>query len=66
MLKLSDGTEVILNAGSILRYPVNFAGDKREVELVGEAFFKVAKSDKPFFVRMGENNIRVYGTRFNV
>lgn len=66
MLKLSDGTEVILNAGSILRYPVNFAGNKREVELVGEAFFKVAKSDKPFFVRVGENNIRVYGTRFNV
>ena len=56
-LKFSDGTEVILNAGSILRYPVDCAGDKREVELVGEAFFKVAKSDKPFLVRMGENNI---------
>lgn len=65
-LKFSDGTEVILNAGSILRYPVDFAGDKREVELVGEAFFKVAKSDKPFLVRMGENNITVYGTQFNV
>ncbi len=65
-LKFSDGTEVILNAGSILRYPVDFAGDKREVELVGEAFFKVAKFDKPFLVRMGENNITVYGTQFNV
>ncbi|MCQ4875631.1 MULTISPECIES: FecR family protein [Odoribacteraceae] len=65
-LSLSDGTEVILNAGSMLRYPVNFAGDKRVVELVGEAFFKVAKSDKPFWVRMGENNITVYGTQFNV
>ena len=65
-VKFSDGTEVILNAGSILRYPVDFAGDKREVELVGEAFFKVAKSDKPFLVRMGENNITVYGTQFNV
>ena len=65
-LKFSDGTEVILNAGSILRYPVDFAGDKREGELVGEAFFKVAKSDKPFLVRMGENNITVYGTQFNV
>ena len=65
-LKLSDGTEVILNAGSMLRYPVNFATDKREVELIGEAFFKVAKSDKTFLVRMGENHLKVYGTQFNV
>lgn len=65
-LKLSDGTEVILNAGSMLRYPVNFAGDKRVVELVGEAFFKVTKSDKPFLVRMGADDITVYGTQFNV
>lgn len=65
-LKFGDGTEVILNAGSMLRYPVNFASDKREVELTGEAFFKVAKSDKPFLVRMGKNNITVYGTQFNV
>lgn len=61
-----DGTEVTLNAGSILRYPVNFAGDVREVELSGEAFFKVAKSEKPFIVRMGEEYITVYGTQFNV
>ncbi len=65
-LKFSDKTEVILNAGSTLRYPVNFTGDKREVELEGEAFFKVAKSDKPFLVHLGENNITVYGTQFNV
>lgn len=61
-----DGTEVVLNAGSTLRYPVDFAGDRREVELSGEAFFKVAKSDKPFIVRMGKDNITVYGTQFNV
>ena len=65
-LKLSDQSEVILNAGSILRYPVSFTGDKREVELIGEAFFKVAKSDKPFLVRLGKNNVTVYGTQFNI
>lgn len=63
---LGDGTEIMLNAGSTLRYPVSFTRDIREVELFGEAFFKVAKSDRPFIVRMGNSEVKVYGTQFNV
>ena len=38
---LADGTEVTLNAGSRLKYPEEFVGDLREVELSGEAYFNV-------------------------
>ncbi|WP_215226424.1 FecR family protein [Echinicola shivajiensis] len=67
-LALSDGTEVYLNAGSSLKYPVNFVrGKNREVYLKGEAYFDVSKDDEhPFLVNTEEVNVRVYGTQFNV
>jgi ferric-dicitrate binding protein FerR (iron transport regulator) len=66
-LILSDGTEVKLNAGSKLKYPVEFTGNTREVILEGEAFFKVAKYGTiPFIVTTNEMHITVYGTMFNV
>lgn len=65
-ITLADGTRVMLNAGSRLKYPVGFLGDLREVKLMGEAYFDVAKSEKPFIVNVGKSKIRVYGTRFNV
>lgn len=66
-LVLSDGTVVYLNAMSSLRYPVNFAGDTREVELMGEAYFQVSKdASHPFVVKTGDMRIRVLGTEFNV
>ena len=63
---LADGTRITLNAGSRLRYPVEFLEEQREVELFGEAFFDVSKSGKPFVVNVEGSKIRVYGTRFNV
>lgn len=63
---LADGTEVVLNAGSCLKYPVEFVGEERNVELSGEAFFNVMKSGKPFVVNVCDSKIRVYGTQFNV
>lgn len=65
-LQLEDGSEVTLNAGATLTYPTAFVGNAREVELTGEAYFKVAKSDKPFIVTSEEQRIIVYGTEFNV
>ena len=65
-VRFGDGTEVVVNAGSTLRYPVNFTGDNREVELSGEAFFRVAKSEKPFYVKTGRGTVAVYGTEFNI
>ncbi len=63
---LSDGSEITLNAGSTLKYPTAFSGTTREVELTGEAYFKVKKDDKPFIVKGGEMQVKVYGTEFNV
>lgn len=63
---LNDGSEVILNAGSVLRYPVVFSGDSREVELIGEGYFIVTKSDTPFIVKANDMSVKVYGTEFNV
>lgn len=64
---LEDGTEVWLNADSRLRYPEKFGDSERRVELTGEAYFKVAKDiDKPFYVVSGGQEVRVYGTEFNV
>lgn len=65
-LALSDGTQVHLNAMSALRYPVQFDGDTREVELTGEAFFEVTKSDRPFVVKTKRMQVQVLGTVFNV
>ena len=66
-LMLSDGTEVKLNSDSKLKYPVLFTGNSRDVELEGEAFFKVTKSLKtPFVVKANKVNVTVYGTVFNV
>lgn len=64
---LADGTNVYLNAGSELRYPVAFLGGQRLVYLKGEAFFDVAKdAEHPFVVRVGAMDVKVLGTRFNV
>lgn len=64
---LPDGSHVWLNSGSVFKYPVSFAEDKRQVELNGEAYFDVAKdASHPFLVKAGKMNIEVKGTRFDV
>ncbi|NDV15757.1 DUF4974 domain-containing protein [Muricauda sp. TY007] len=67
-LVLSDGSHIYLNAGSKLRYPVQFPhGKPRNVFLDGEAFFDVARdSTRSFTVVTDMLNTEVYGTRFNV
>jgi transmembrane sensor len=64
---LSDGTKVILNAQSKLVYNEQFGTEKREVSLVGEAFFEVTKdTNKPFIVKSADLVTTVLGTSFNV
>lgn len=66
-ITLSDGTEVILNSLSKLKFPFLFPGDKREVWVNGEAYFKVAKDEThPFIVHTSMTEIKVLGTEFNV
>lgn len=64
---LADGTKVYLNAVSSIKYPTQFNGDQRVVELEGEAYFEVAKNkSKPFIVKSEKQSIEVLGTHFNV
>ncbi|MDW7692408.1 FecR domain-containing protein [Flammeovirgaceae bacterium SG7u.111] len=66
-IKLSDGTVIILNAESKLKFPERFTQDIREVFLEGEAFFDVAKDEShPFIIHTQQLNITVKGTSFNV
>lgn len=66
-LTLGDGTVVLLNAGSSLRYPTAFSGKLRKVEIMGEGFFDVVKAaNRPFIIHTAKMDVRVLGTRFNV
>lgn len=67
-LALSDGTQIMLNAGSSLKYPVQFVnGQERKVFLNGEAYFDVAEDKAhPFVVNANDIDVEVLGTEFNV
>ncbi|MFC1555344.1 FecR family protein [candidate division KSB1 bacterium] len=63
---LPDGSEVLLDAGSILTYPEEFQ-DTREITLTGEGYFEVVRNpEKPFEVQAQHAVIKVLGTKFNV
>lgn len=66
-VELADGTHVWLNSATSLKYPANFAGGERKVELSGEAYFEVAKDpSRPFRVMVNGVAVQVLGTHFNV
>jgi len=61
-----DGSHVWLNAASSLKYPLNFK-DNRTVILNGQAYFEIAHSAKqPFIVKVGEMEVQVLGTSFDI
>lgn len=65
-LLLADGSVVILNSNSSISYPEVFK-NTREVELTGEAYFKVHRDTlKPFIVTTHDISVRVLGTSFNI
>lgn len=65
---LPDSTVVHLNSESSLRYPTFFAGDVRQVELNGEAYFDVTHHPRKRFIvsTPHHSQVEVYGTSFNV
>ena len=66
-ITLADGSRVVLNAGSIFRYPERFTQEERNVYLDGEALFSVTSNIKqPFIVTSTNMAIKVLGTEFNV
>lgn len=64
---LPDGTEVILNVASSLKYNARYGKEVREVWLDGEAFFDVeSDTECPFSIHSGMLDVNVTGTSFNV
>ena len=64
-IELPDASSVSLNAKSNLAFNKKDWKQEREVELNGEAFFKVAKGSS-FKVNTKSGTVTVYGTQFNV
>jgi transmembrane sensor len=66
--KLPDGSQVILNEHTSLQLPASFEGlAARNVQLNGEAYFKVAhQADAPFIIQTPEATVEVLGTAFNL
>ncbi|MCH3883801.1 FecR family protein [Tenacibaculum aquimarinum] len=62
---LPDNSEVILNANSEISYAKNKWEENRNLNLEGEAYFKVQKGKK-FTVNTEIGEVTVLGTQFNV
>lgn len=66
-VRLPDGSQVWLNAGSRLNYTKDFGKKIREVQLIGEGYFDVVRNpQKPFVIHTSSVDIKVLGTQFNV
>ena len=64
---LPDSSIVWLNAGSKVRYSNDFNKKDRDISLVGEGYFKVAKNKHlPFIVNSTGFLVEAVGTEFNV
>ncbi|CAM1344298.1 FecR family protein [Tenacibaculum amylolyticum] len=64
-VNLPDGSKVILNAKSTVKYNEKEWDRSRTINLTGEAYFKVKKGSK-FTVHTALGDVQVLGTEFNV
>lgn len=66
-IHLPDGSSVIINAESEIKYRSDFGDTNREIRLVGESFFEVAPDSLlPFKVFSGNITTTALGTSFNI
>lgn len=68
MMKLADGSTVILEKGSTLTLSADFnRTNSRKVALVGKAFFDIKHNpERPFVIQSGVVNTTVLGTAFDI
>ena len=65
-ITLSDGTVIYLGSNSKICYPKTFS-NVREIELIGEAFFKVKRDPaRPFIIHTNNIQTKVLGTSFKI
>ena len=61
-IKLAEGNEVWLNSRSKIRYPANFTGANRYIELTGEAYFNLQSHGyNPVVIKC--NGTKIVGTQ---
>jgi len=66
-MRLQDGSLVHLNAVSKISYPQEFTDEKREVEILGEAYFDIERDEaRPFNISVKDYSVKVLGTSFNI
>ncbi len=65
-IHLKDGSRITLNSDSRVFYPREFSEELRKVHVEGEAFFRIAPEERPFYVYADEVVIQILGTEFNV
>ena len=66
-IQLPDGSQVWLNADSRMTYNESFRGPFREVSIIGEAYFDIAKDkDHPFIIHANSIDVKVLGTSLNI
>lgn len=63
---LPDGSLIQLSTESELKYKKSSWKSIRNVEIIGEAYFDVEKSQIPFIVNLDNLTVTVLGTKFNV
>ncbi|GAB3574006.1 FecR family protein [Spirosoma luteolum] len=67
LVRLPDGSKVTLYKGSRISFPRAFTANRRDVFLVGEAFFEVVRRPRqPFFVYTHQLTTQVLGTSFTI
>lgn len=67
LVSLPDGSSLLLQPRSRVRYARRFSGKQRRVDLTGEAYFEVLKDpQRPFLVYTDRLITKVLGTSFTV
>ena len=64
--RLPDGTKVILNSASEIKFAKDLLDSVRTIQLTGQAFFEVIPDGRPFFVQTKNAQVQVLGTGFDV
>lgn len=66
-IHMPDGSTVVLDPGSVIKFAKGFTGKERKIILNGTAFFEVSKNpNRPFIVVSGDITTTALGTSFRV
>lgn len=66
-ITLSDGSVIMANARTTVRFPASFSGSERRIYADGEVYCRIARDEsRPFIVESNGFDVKVLGTTFNI